>query len=377
MIVGVLGGGQLGRMLALAGYPLGLRFRFLDPSAEAGAGHLAELQLGAYDDPEALVRFADGLDVATYEFENVADEAARILESRLPVFPPSLALATAQDRLAEKRLFERLGIPLPRYAQIDSRDDLEAAVRWIGLPAILKTRRLGYDGKGQLVLGSEADVPGAFEGLGGVPCVLEERIALRRELSVLAVRGRDGATACYPLIQNTHREGILRVSLAPAGDVGELQALADGYARRILDALGYVGVLALELFVDDRDGSLLANEIAPRVHNSGHWTIEGAETSQFENHLRAILGLPLGSTAALGHCAMVNLIGTVNDVASMLEVPGAHLHLYGKTPRPGRKLGHVTLRAATGEARDTLLAQRGQTILGGPFPFLGGSTRVR
>lgn len=357
MIVGVLGGGQLGRMLALAGYPLGLRFRLLDPSAESPAGHLAELHVGAYDDPDALVRFADGLDVATYEFENVPDEATRILESRLPVFPPSAALATAQDRLAEKRLFERLQIPLAAYAAVDSQADLEQAIIRIGLPAILKTRRLGYDGKGQVVISDPEDVATAFDSVGGVPCVLEQRIALRRELSVLAVRGRDGATACYPLVQNAHREGILRVSLAPAADLGELQAKADAYARRLLDALEYVGLLALELFVDDGDGSLLANEIAPRVHNSGHWTIEGAETSQFENHLRAILGLPLGSTAARGHSAMVNLIGTVPATTEIVAIPGAHLHLYGKAPRPGRKLGHVTVTADSASVRDALLAR--------------------
>ena len=355
MIVGVLGGGQLGRMLALAGYPLGVRFRLLDPSPESPAGHLAELQVGAYDDPDALIRFAEHVDVATYEFENVPGEATRILESRLPVFPPSVALATAQDRLAEKRLFEKLGIPLPRYAQVDSQADLDAAARRVGLPAILKTRRLGYDGKGQLVLGGPADVAGAFKMLGAVPCVLEQRIALRRELSILAVRGRDGSTACYPLVQNTHREGILHVSLAPADDVAELQPLADEYVGRILDALEYVGLLALELFVDDGDGRLLANEIAPRVHNSGHWTIEGAEASQFENHLRAILGLPLGSTAPRGHSAMVNLIGTVPPSEEILAIPGAHLHLYGKAPRPGRKLGHVTITAASPADRDALL----------------------
>jgi 5-(carboxyamino)imidazole ribonucleotide synthase len=357
VIVGVLGGGQLGRMLALAGYPLGLRFRLLDPSPDSPAGHVAELQVGAYDDPDALIRFADGVDVATYEFENVPGEATRILESRLPVFPPSVALATAQDRLAEKRLFERLQVPLPRYAPVGSQAELEKVVGRIGLPAILKTRRLGYDGKGQVVLRGPDEVATAWEALGAVPCVLEQRIALRRELSILAVRGRDGATACYPLVQNTHRDGILRVSLAPADDVAELQPLADGYARRILDALEYVGLLALELFVDDQDGRLLANEIAPRVHNSGHWTIEGAETSQFENHLRAVLGLPLGSTAARGWSAMVNLIGTVPPSAEMLAIPGAHLHLYGKAPRPGRKLGHVTVTADSPAARDALLAR--------------------
>ena len=364
MIVGVLGGGQLGRMLALAGYPLGLRFRFLDPSSESPAGHLAELQVGAYDDPDALVRFADGLDAVTYEFENVPGEATQILESRLPVFPPSVALATAQDRLAEKRLFERLQIPLPRYAPVDSQADLERAVEQIGLPAILKTRRLGYDGKGQIVLSAQGDVAGAWEALGRAPCVLEQRIVLRRELSILAVRGRDGATACYPLVENTHREGILRVSLAPAADVAELQRTADGYARRILDALEYVGLLALELFVDDGDGSLVANEIAPRVHNSGHLTIEGAETSQFENHLRAILGLPLGSTAPRGYSAMVNLIGTVPATDEILAIPGAHLHLYGKAPRPGRKLGHVTVTADSARARDELL-KKVLSIVGG------------
>jgi 5-(carboxyamino)imidazole ribonucleotide synthase len=357
VIVGVLGGGQLGRMLALAGYPLGLRFRFLDPVAESPACDLADLQVSAYDDPDALIRFADGLDAATYEFENVPGEATRILESRLPVFPPSVALATAQDRLAEKRLFERLEIPLPRYAAVGSQVELERAVGRIGLPAILKTRRLGYDGKGQVVLSTDDDVATAREALGGVPCVLEQRIALRRELSILAVRGRDGTTTCYPLVENTHREGILRVSLAPAANVAELQPLADEYARRLLDALEYVGLLALELFVDDRDGALLANEIAPRVHNSGHWTIEGAETSQFENHLRAGLGLPLGSTAPRGHSAMVNLIGTVPPSEEILAIPGAHLHLYGKAPRPGRKLGHVTVTADSSSARDALLAR--------------------
>jgi 5-(carboxyamino)imidazole ribonucleotide synthase len=360
VIVGVLGGGQLGRMLALAGYPLGLRFRTLDPSPEAPAGHVADLVEAAYDDPIALERFADGLAVATYEFENVPDAAARLLESRVPVFPGALALQTAQDRLAEKRLFERLAIPLPGYAAVSSQPDLDAAIGRLGLPAILKTRRLGYDGKGQVVLRSPSEAAAAWDSLGGVPCVLEQMVPLRRELSVLAVRGRDGATACYPLVENRHRDGILRVSVSPAADVGALQARAEAYAARILDHLGYVGLLALELFVDDRadrDNGLLANEIAPRVHNSGHLTIEGSETSQFENHLRAILGLPLGSTAPRGHSAMVNLVGTVPPSEAILAIPGAHLHLYGKSPRPGRKLGHVTVTADTAAKRDELLAR--------------------
>jgi 5-(carboxyamino)imidazole ribonucleotide synthase len=344
-------------MLALAGYPLGLRFRALDPSPEAPTGDLAELRIGAYDDPDALAAFADGLTVATYEFENVPDVAARLLEARIPVFPSALALQTAQDRLAEKRLFERLGIPLPGYAAVSSRSDLEAAITRLRLPAILKTRRLGYDGKGQVVLRASGGAAPAWEALGEVPCVLEQMVPLRRELSVLAVRGRDGATACYPLVQNAHRDGILRTSLAPAAEVDDRQPVAESYATRILDALSYVGVLALEMFVDDRDGRLLANEIAPRVHNSGHWTIEGAETSQFENHLRAILGLPIGSTAPRGWSGMVNLIATVPPTEKLAAIPGAHLHLYGKAPRPGRKIGHVTVTAASAARRDELLAQ--------------------
>ena len=358
MIVGVLGGGQLGRMLALAGYPLGLRFRFLDPSAESPAGHLADLGVGAYDHPIALEQFAEGLTVATYEFENVPEFSVRTLGARVPVYPPAQALETAQDRLAEKQLFQRLGIPLAPYAAVNSLDELHAALERIELPAILKTRRLGYDGKGQAVLLVPSDAGPAWEALGGAPCVLEQRIRLRRELSVLAARGRDGSTAFYPLVENSHRDGILRVSVAPAAETaGQLQATAERYAAHILGALEYVGVLALELFVDDETGALLANEIAPRVHNSGHWTIEGAEISQFENHLRAVLGWPLGSTAPRGHSAMVNLIGTAPATADLLAIPGAHLHLYGKPERPGRKIGHVTVTADTPTARDVLLAR--------------------
>jgi 5-(carboxyamino)imidazole ribonucleotide synthase len=276
----------------------------------------------------------------------------------VPVYPPALALETAQDRLAEKQLFERLAIPLPGYVAVTTLADLRAAVDRLGLPAILKTRRLGYDGKGQAVIRAGDDLAAVWESLGGAPCVLEQRISLRRELSVLAVRGRDGETAFYPLTENVHRDGILRTSIAPAPDTaGQLQATAEGYARRILTALEYVGVLALELFVDDRDGRLLANEIAPRVHNSGHWTMEGAETSQFENHLRAVLGWPLGSTAARGHPAMVNLIGSAPSTDALLAIPGAHLHLYSKSPRPGRKIGHVNVAAETPALRDALLAR--------------------
>jgi 5-(carboxyamino)imidazole ribonucleotide synthase len=342
MIVGVLGGGQLGRMLALAGCPLGLRFRFLDLSPRAPAGHLAELHAGDYEDPDALHRFAEGLDVVTYEFENVPVASARLLAERLPVYPPPAALEAAQDRLVEKTFFQSLDIPTPPFLAVDSEESFRAALRLIGLPAVLKTRRLGYDGKGQLVLHEPKDAEYAWRVLGNVPQILEGFVPFRRELSVLAVRGRAGETAFYPLVENHHREGMLRLSLAPApGLATGLQRQAEDHARRVLEALDYVGVLAIEFF--ETDGGLLANEMAPRVHNSGHWTIEGAQASQFENHLRAILGWPLGSTEPRGQAAMVNLIGSTPPPEVVLRLPRAHLHLYGKAAVAGRKLGHVTL----------------------------------
>ena len=361
MIVGVLGAGQLGRMLALAGYPLGLRFRFLDPTPDAPASHVAQQLAGPYDDAATLDRFADGLDVITYEFENVPIDAARTLAARVPVFPPPEALEVSQDRLSEKDLFGLFGIPTPAYEAVRTREQLDAAVERIGLPAVLKTRRMGYDGKGQYALQVRADVGRSWDELGGAPLILEAYVPFERELSILGVRGREGEVAFYPLVQNEHRGGILRRSLAPAPDISrELQAQAEALAGRVMEALGYVGVLALELF--QTPNGLVANEMAPRVHNSGHWTIEGAQTSQFENHLRAVVGLPLGATAARGHSAMLNLIGSVPDVANVLRVPGAHLHLYGKQPRPGRKLGHITVRAdesATVQERAALLGGSG------------------
>lgn len=341
MIVGILGGGQLGRMLALAGYPLGLRFRFLDPAQDAPAGQLGELVVGDYDDEELLRQFATGLDVITYEFENVPVAATRLLP--VPVFPPPAALDVAQDRLAEKTFFQQLGIPTPSFAAVNSLAELESAVTRIGLPAVLKTRRFGYDGKGQQVLRTAEQIAPAWQEMGDVPLILEGFVPFERELSIIGVRGRDGTTAFYPLIENEHRAGILRRSIAPAPDTATLQASAEALARSVLEALDYVGVLAVELF--QAGERLIANEMAPRVHNSGHWTIEGAETSQFENHLRAVLGLPLGPTTPRGQAGMLNLIGTLPDTAAVLSVPGAHLHLYDKAPRPGRKLGHITLRA--------------------------------
>lgn len=356
MIAGVLGAGQLGRMLALAGYPLGLRFRFLDPAPGAPAGQLAEQIAADYADHQALESFARDLDVVTYEFENVPVVAARALARRVPVYPPPEALEVAQDRVVEKSFFQSLDIPTPAFVPVETRDSLANAVAEIGLPAVLKTRRFGYDGKGQVVLREPSDVERGWEALGGVPLILEGFVPFTRELSILAVRGVGGETAFYPLVENQHRNGILHISRAPAPDLSApLQAQAEVYATRMLRRLSYVGVLAIELFqVGDQ---LFANECAPRVHNSGHWTIEGAETSQFANHLRAVTGLPLGSPEPTGHAAMLNLIGTLPEPAAVLGVTSAHLHLYSKTPRPGRKLGHVTLRADDPQIVEEGLAQ--------------------
>lgn len=341
-LVGVLGGGQLGRMMALAGYPLGVRCRFLDPERGGPAGQVAEQIVAAYDDEAALRRLARGADVVTVEFENVPASAARYLEAHVPFFPGAAALAAAQERLAEKWLFRSLDIPTPRFVAVESRETLERAAAHTGLPAILKTRRLGYDGKGQFVVRDASMLAEAWKVLGGVPLVLEEMVKFEREVSIIAVRGRTGETAFYPLIENHHEAGILRLSIAPAPRLtAALQAKAEEFALRVLDRLGYVGVLTIEFFV--RDGELMANEMACRVHNSGHWTIEGAECSQFENHLRAVLGWPLGSTRARGHVAMVNLIGSVAGTELLLKMPGVHVHVYGKEPREWRKVGHVTV----------------------------------
>jgi 5-(carboxyamino)imidazole ribonucleotide synthase len=346
--IGILGGGQLGYMLALAGYPLGLHFRFLDPSPEAPVGRIAQRVTAEYTDHDALEKFANGLELVTYEFENVPVGAARFLTKHVLVYPPPEALEAAQDRLNEKNLFRKLKISTTSFAEVGSTKELDAAVKKIGLPAVLKTRRLGYDGKGQWVLRTAEEVQRVKNAFPDAPLLLENLVAFQRELSILAVRNRAGETAFYPLVENHHRGGILRLSIAPAPNLStELQQAAESAARRLMEELNYVGVLAIEFF--ECNGELVANEMAPRVHNSGHWSIEGAATSQFENHLRAVLGMPLGSTATLGHSAMLNLIGEVPEPAEVLAVPDAHLHLYGKTPRPGRKVGHVTLRAASAD----------------------------
>src|SRR5256884_3500578 len=351
-LVAVLGGGQLGRMLALAGIPLGVGFRFLDPGPDATAGALGLLVVGALGDETALAHVSEGAAVVTYEWEGVPAAGARFVAATgTAVLPPPVALDVTQDRLREKELCRRLGIGTPEFAAVDDRADLERAVKEVGLPAVLKTRRGGYDGKGQAALREPHDGDRAWSELGGVPLLLESLVPFDRELSVLARRGRDGAAPCWPLVENHHDGGILRRSYAPAPALTEqLQGAAERLAGKLLDELEYVGVLAVELF--DVRGELLVNELAPRVHNSGHWTIEGADTSQFENHLRAILGWPLGSTAAIGVNTMVNCIGAMPDPAAVLAIPGAHLHDYAKAPRPGRKVGHVTVTAPdAGELR--------------------------
>jgi 5-(carboxyamino)imidazole ribonucleotide synthase len=343
----VLGAGQLGRMLGLAGRALGLELTFLDPNPESPARAVGELLVSDYTDPAALARLSAAR-VVTFEFENVPVAAVKTLEANAPVFPGSRALEVAQDRLHEKTCFRSLGIETPAFEAVSSWPELVRALARVGLPAVLKTRRFGYDGKGQSVLRTEADAEAAFERLGDAPLILEGFVPFERELSIIAVRSRAGKIACYPLVENHHEAGILRKTLAPApGVTEELQRAASQHIEKVLAHLDYVGVLALELFqIGER---LIANEIAPRVHNTGHWTIEGARTSQFENHLRAILDLPLGATDALSPCAMLNLIGDAPDASAVLAVPDAHLHWYGKAPRAGRKVGHITVRAPDAE----------------------------
>jgi 5-(carboxyamino)imidazole ribonucleotide synthase len=362
--VGILGGGQLARMLALSGAPLGLRFLVMDVTGDACAGQFAPMVVGDYRDEAALAEFASRIDVATFDFENVPSESAQWLSARVPVFPSPRALATAQDRLAEKTLFRELGIPVPAFAAIASRAELDAAIAGIGAPAVLKTRRLGYDGKGQFRLKAASDADAAWAALGPqagtVGLILEAFVPFDRELSVVAVRGRDGEFRAWPLTENWHVDGVLSASLAPARVESALASTAYDYARRLATALDYVGVFALELFC--KGDQLLANELAPRVHNSGHWTIEGSESSQFENHLRAVLGLPLGDTRMVGTACMLNWIGAMPDPDAVLREAGGHWHDYGKSARPGRKVGHATLREDSAQALAATLERVGTVI---------------
>ncbi|MCL2688715.1 MAG: 5-(carboxyamino)imidazole ribonucleotide synthase [Chitinispirillia bacterium] len=346
MRIGILGGGQLARMLALGGIPLGAKFVVLEPTQDVCSDDVCEHIVGFYSDTATLDQFADKVDIITYEFENVPSKCANYLSAKKPVYPPPAALEVSCDRLKEKTLFKELGIDTPNFAAIQSLDDLTSALREIGFPSVLKTRTLGYDGKGQAVLRSEADVEVAWAQLGGVDCILEAFVPFTREISVIAVRSRIGETVFYPVSENTHKNGILHKAICRPAD--PMQKPAEEYIKKLFEKLNYVGVLALELF--EMNGKLLANEIAPRVHNTGHWSIEGANTSQFENHIRAITGLPLGDTSPVEFCAMVNFIGETPNAAAVLSIKGAHFHDYGKEAKPGRKLGHASIRRPTKEA---------------------------
>jgi 5-(carboxyamino)imidazole ribonucleotide synthase len=353
MRIGIVGAGQLGRMLALAGYPLGIEFVFYDRAADTPGGQVGPIETGEFDDPKALARLAARVDVITFDWENVPVESLRALERLRPVYPRPDVLAVAQDRLSEKVMFGELGIPMAPFAPVDSRADLDAAIARIGAPGILKTRRMGYDGKGQERIRRRADADRAWAALGGQPLIYEGFVEFTREVSLLAVRGRDGAQKFYPLTENVHEHGILATSRAPFRSA-PLQRLAERHVGRILARYDYVGLLAVEFFV--AGGRLIANEMAPRVHNSGHWTIEGAVTSQFENHVRAVAGLPLGDPSPRGHAGMVNYVGRLPKAGDALKVAGLHFHDYGKhEARPGRKLGHGTVVAGSAGDRDAAL----------------------
>jgi 5-(carboxyamino)imidazole ribonucleotide synthase len=352
--VGVVGAGQLGRMLALAGYPLGLRCTFLDRSAASPAGQVAPILTGDLEDAAQLAALAACSDVVTFDWENIPASALKPIERLVPLRPPRAALEASQDRLSEKALFSKLRIPVAAHAAVDSYPQLTAAARKLGLPGVLKTRRLGYDGKGQFVLRDPAQIEAAWTAIGGAGLVYEKFQSFTREVSIVGARSAAGQTVFYPLSVNSHGGGILHYSVAPYVNA-KLERAAHTYLNRIMNALDYVGVLTVEFFVVK--GRLIANEMAPRVHNSGHWTIEGCVTSQFENHLRAICDLPLGSTRALGHAAMINFLGTMPDRRRLLNIDGLAFHDYGKEPRPGRKLGHCTILKSRAAERDSALAE--------------------
>ncbi|RAP56275.1 5-(carboxyamino)imidazole ribonucleotide synthase [Oleiagrimonas sp. MCCC 1A03011] len=361
-VIGILGGGQLARMMVLEGAPLGAAFRIVDTAETPCAAQFAPTARADWRDLEALAPFAEAIDVATFDFENVPAETAQWLTEHVRVHPGPQALAVAQDRMAEKTLFREIGLDTARFAAIDTRADLDRALEEIGVPAILKTRRLGYDGKGQFRLRDVADADAAWDALGEQAAqhglILESFVPFDYEVSVIAVRGRDGDFRTWPLTRNWHADGILSLSLAPAPGTEAIADTAFAHARTLAERLSYVGVFALELFV--KDGRVLGNEMAPRVHNSGHWTYDGAVTSQFQNHVRAVLGLPLGDTAVRGCSVMFNWIGAMPDMATALAVDDVHWHDYGKSPRPGRKVGHATVCGpdfATVRARVQALAE--------------------
>ncbi len=366
--LGILGGGQLAMMLAEAAAGLGVKVMVVEPSRTPPSARVAEVIPAEYDDMAALEKLASTCSAVTYEFENVPANATAYLASKgLAVFPPPKALEVAQDRLSEKKAFRALGIDTALFVPVASEDELHKALDETGVPAVLKTRRFGYDGRGQFVLRSTADVTRAFRGIGSVPAILEPMIPFIRELSVVGARAADGSVVFYPLVENQHAQGILRRTDAPAERVTrEMQSQAESFLRVFFEYTSYVGVGCLELF-ELAGGRLIANEVAPRVHNSGHWSIEGAETSQFENHVRAVLGLPLTSTAARARSTMLNLIGHEIDATQLATSPVAHVHNYGKEPRPNRKMGHITFVEEGGdrEAFDLAIQQAATLIIPG------------
>lgn len=350
--VGVLGAGQLGRMLALAGYPLGHQFAFSANQPDEPATMLGKVFTHHPTDLETLAQQSD---VITYESENTSVELVKQLSKTTPVYPSAESLYYAQDRGREKALFNELAIPCAPYQLVNNQTELAQAIEKIGLPAVLKTTREGYDGKGQCVIKHLSQLEQAWQAVGEKPSILEGFVHFKRELSIIAVRNPQGQQVYYPLVENQHRDGILRLTLAPASEINpQIQQQAEHYMQTLLDKMQHVGALTLELF--ETETGLIANEMAPRVHNSGHWTIEGANTSQFENHVRAITGLPLGDTRPIHpYCAMINIIGRYQDLSQPLSLPCVHVHLYDKAERENRKIGHITLTADTQAQRDTLL----------------------
>ena len=357
--IGIIGAGQLGQMLGYAGQRLGVECIFLDPADNPPAATVGPVLRFPFDSEEGLARLAGEVDVITYEFENVPVAAVRSLPDGTVVYPPPQALEFAQDRLAEKNLFRKLAIPVPGFRAVESAEDLRAASLELGLPIVLKTRRLGYDGKGQRIVRNEEEIDASIEELGAADLIAEQWVDFDFEVSAIGARNASGEVIHYPLSQNEHRNGILHLSRAP-GDYASLQRTATRYLERLMHELDYVGVLALELFV--KEDSLLANEFAPRVHNSGHWTIEGAQTSQFENHIRAILDMPPGPTGMTAPSGMLNLIGTMPEDRAPFEKPPCYLHDYGKEPRPGRKLGHVTVVVSDPSERDEILGKLAKSL---------------